>query len=595
MRVRTLGLSLLLATTLCAARPTKHDALIVHEWGTFLTMNGSDGMALDGMYHEEHALPAFVHARSRDQLHLPNTQLKGETPVIYFYTNQEQNVNVTVDFPKGLWTQWYPQASVVGPTFARVASPASPSNGSITWYAKVIPSEKLGFEPPIPKTQTDALWNFARQVDAAYVRMTDETQGTPKQEYERFLFYRGLGRATLPLSVTAADSGTLSLSAAERFEVNHLFVLRVEGGKGVFRYLPKLAPGDKVTNAIPPLQDALPLQDFSKKLGQALEARLVESGLYPKEARAMVNTWRTSYFETEGVRVLFIMPQGWTNAFIPMKLDPKPTQLVRVMVGRTELLTAGREKKFADAVRDLAAPDAAVRERAFETLREQGRYVEPMLRHTVRTTNDAQTRMLCKRLLLTDYAQEIRAAIHAATDGKRLHDDPVHVRAQLVSVLKEMGLDQEAKEEAMSVLSALKQRPEPDLKSDRARHTLRAFARASEGLDDDLATAGRYSRLIEFGSGVKSGCGACHDGNVAPHDMAWFHDWYAGRKFANYIARAGRTEQTIQEQETALKRNANDTAARMRLAYLYAAKGEKARAATQWANLESKGRRLAKE
>src|SRR5439155_14093472 len=30
--------------------------LVVHEWGTFLSMSGSDGVALDGMYHEEHAL-----------------------------------------------------------------------------------------------------------------------------------------------------------------------------------------------------------------------------------------------------------------------------------------------------------------------------------------------------------------------------------------------------------------------------------------------------------------------------------------------------------------------------------------------------------
>ncbi len=55
--------------------------LVVHEWGTFLAMQGSDGVTLDGMYHEEHALPDFVHARSRDQLRLPSMILKGETPV----------------------------------------------------------------------------------------------------------------------------------------------------------------------------------------------------------------------------------------------------------------------------------------------------------------------------------------------------------------------------------------------------------------------------------------------------------------------------------------------------------------------------------
>ena len=61
----------------------------MHEWGTFLGMSSSDGTPLDGMYHEEHALPAFVHGRGRDQLMLPACSLKGETPVIYFYTKEK--------------------------------------------------------------------------------------------------------------------------------------------------------------------------------------------------------------------------------------------------------------------------------------------------------------------------------------------------------------------------------------------------------------------------------------------------------------------------------------------------------------------------
>ena len=55
----------------------RSDDLVVHEWGTFLSMNGSDGLALDGMYHEEHALPAFVHSRRKDQLQLPTAMIKG--------------------------------------------------------------------------------------------------------------------------------------------------------------------------------------------------------------------------------------------------------------------------------------------------------------------------------------------------------------------------------------------------------------------------------------------------------------------------------------------------------------------------------------
>src|SRR5262245_32252826 len=126
MQHRRLGLGALLLFLIAAAGAAQLSTasdLVVHEWGTFLAMNGSDGLALDGMYHEEHALPAFVHARSRDQLRLRSAILKGETPVIYFYTARSQKLRVTVRFPRGVWTQWYPQANIAGPQFSQTGSP----------------------------------------------------------------------------------------------------------------------------------------------------------------------------------------------------------------------------------------------------------------------------------------------------------------------------------------------------------------------------------------------------------------------------------------------------------------------------------------
>ena len=79
----------------------------------------------------------------------------------------------------------------------------------------------------------------------------------------------------------------------------------------------------------------------------------------------MVNTWTTSYFQTDGIRVLFVLPQSWTDAFIPMRIAPKPREVVRVMVGRLELLSPERERRAEDAVRDLASGDPVRRQQAF--------------------------------------------------------------------------------------------------------------------------------------------------------------------------------------------------------------------------------------
>jgi hypothetical protein len=199
--------------------PEPPPGLVIHEWGTFLGMSGSDGSSLDGMYHEEHALPAFVHSRSRDQLRLPGSILKGETPVIYFYTDRPQSVRIGVRFPKGAWTQWYPQAVLVEPLLVQGAeSPDRPGIGNICWHADILPPSlvehrrmmKDGDIPSLPTTSAEALWNFARNVDAAYVRCLDGTKTPAASEYERFLFYRGLGEARLPLRLDARQGGTLA-------------------------------------------------------------------------------------------------------------------------------------------------------------------------------------------------------------------------------------------------------------------------------------------------------------------------------------------------------------------------------------------------
>ena len=316
MKLRILIASLLslAAAGLILAAPSDPSGLVVHEWGTFLAMNGSDGVSLDGMYHEEHALPSFVHARSKDQLRLPMSRMKGETPVIYFYPRQEQRVEVEVGFPTGLWTQWYPQAKTVAPGIVQAGSPPQTRNGRISWDVIVKPADMKHGDPPA--TSSDALWNYARDVDAAYVTTEkaqsfaggiplDPRPGTAAAEWERFIFYRGLGEAPLPVQMRFGD-GRITASTTEREGLHHLFVLRVENGRGAYTYTTALRPGDSLDQPVPAMDHALPLDQFVERVSADVASRLVASGLYTKEALAMVNTWKSSYFKTDGVRVLFV-------------------------------------------------------------------------------------------------------------------------------------------------------------------------------------------------------------------------------------------------------------------------------------------------
>src|SRR6185295_3644554 len=134
-------------------------------------------------------------------------------------------------------------------------------------------------------------------------------------------------------------------STSEADGVRHLFILRVENGRGAYTYAPALTANAVLDHPVPAMAESRPLDEFVKQVSDDVARRLVESGLYEKEARAMVNTWASSYFKTEGVRLLFVLPQSWTDRFIPMRITPQPQQLVRVMVGRMELLDAAREKR----------------------------------------------------------------------------------------------------------------------------------------------------------------------------------------------------------------------------------------------------------
>jgi hypothetical protein len=474
---------------------------------------------------------------------------------------------------------------MVGPGLVQGGSPPQLRNGRISWNVEVIPPEGAGAK--LPATKADALWNHARNVDAAYVSALNGTRaGTPK-EWERFIFYRGLGEAPLPIDV-GAHGDRISVTAKEPTGLRHLFVLRVENGRGAYNYAPALEGGRTLEHTLPGMDRALPIDQFADRIADDVEGRLIESGLYEKEARAMVNTWRSSYFKTDGIRVLFVLPQSWTDQYIPMRIQPAPSELVRVMVGRVEVLTTERERRAEDAIRDLGSPDSIVREKAFAVLREEGRYVEPIIRRTLRRSSNERVRALCRQLLLTDFVTELRTALNDAATGERVLTNPVYVQAQLASLLREVGLTKAAQHEGEAALARLRQMPQPTMSDHASRHAFRALARASEGVGNDAGALKWYGAFVAFGAQVRQ-CGGCHV-SEGPRDMSFFRNWYAGRKFAEYAKRTGEATRMIAAHEATLTRAPHNLSAQLGLAYLYEARGEYAKARTLWAEIDPAGK-----
>src|SRR5215831_10184966 len=168
------------------AEPT-FAGLTVHEWGTFTSIGGQDGQAVEWSPLTSSAdLPGFVeHFRTPElKLGLRGT-VRMETPVLYFYDSREENVSVQVSFSKGLITEWYPRASRVEPG----ANPADWSllqghtDGSIAWDAVTVAP---GLRAEVPHEAANSHYYAARQTSATPLLMR-----TPAgDQQEKFLFYR---------------------------------------------------------------------------------------------------------------------------------------------------------------------------------------------------------------------------------------------------------------------------------------------------------------------------------------------------------------------------------------------------------------------
>lgn len=107
-----------IASELPAKNPQPvYAGLRVHEWGTCTSIAGRDGQAVAwSPLAGSTDLPGFVeHFRNSGcRLGLRGT-VRMETPIVYFYDSNEENVSVKVRFSNGVITEWYPRASRVEP------------------------------------------------------------------------------------------------------------------------------------------------------------------------------------------------------------------------------------------------------------------------------------------------------------------------------------------------------------------------------------------------------------------------------------------------------------------------------------------------
>jgi len=413
------------AIGMIGCKTRQHEGFIAHEWGTFTSVQGGDGILLDWRPLETTRLPKFVYNWTKPGLNRRAVGVLGfgkgsfvtlqrmETPVIYFYTEKEQTVDLSVRFPKGLITEWYPQARKIGPsttaanpalaalddfmhkaglqpafTFTSALGTPGVKESLVHWKGlQILPADQnrnIGKQLSIDASGSH--YFAARETDAAFVRASSLVRTNPLPEQEKFLFYRGVGSFATPLRVTMKSNREVTLENTAKENLAHLFLLNVQDHLGTFTYLEQLQPGEQRTIPIDTGNQAQPPDRLVTQLSNAMAAALVQEGLYRREAAAMVNTWKDSWFEEEGVRVLYVLPRAWTDRTLPMTIDPQPRELVRVMVGRAEIIPPDVEEELATQLAKVNQGDNQARERVQTALKRLGRFAEPALQRATRRT-----------------------------------------------------------------------------------------------------------------------------------------------------------------------------------------------------------------
>src|SRR5712691_9774186 len=295
-----------------------YSSLTAHEWGTFTSVAGNDGQAVEwSPLTGSTDLPAFIeHFRDPGfKLGLRGT-VRMETPVLYFYSSKEETVSVSVGFAKGVITEWYPHASRVEPKAELYYGMLHQggASGSIAWDSVTLaPSGR----PELPLEDRNNHYFAARMTSSTPLRVK-----TPAgEQQEKFLFYRGVSTFSVPISAKLTTAGKLLVENRSKEEIPNTILFERRGQKVGYRI-----GGAMRKDAI---LDPPELTGTIDDLGTDLEGMLVAQGLCQDEAHAIVETWRDSWFE-EGSRLLYIVPAAFVDGVLPLSINPVPARTVRV-------------------------------------------------------------------------------------------------------------------------------------------------------------------------------------------------------------------------------------------------------------------------
>ena len=283
---------------------------------------------------------------------VPVHQYGWKRPSPTFYSYRDTMVDVTVQFRQGLRHRMFPQRAAVSPRRLSWGTPSrseSREPDHLEERGRVTPGAPSRSEDRVEREPNH--YYAARETDAAPLQRAPNGNGFC---------------STVAWADSAADRGDAWSNG--QIVANHTRgeplgdIILFENRTGATAYTALHTP-----RALAAAFNALEPEGEGPSPQMHLQKALVAHGLYPREAKAMVDSWRGSWFE-QGTRLFYIVSGDAVDAILPLQIDPQPVEVKRVFVGRLEIATPAtlREVKVALETGDRAK------------LAQYGRFLDPI-------------------------------------------------------------------------------------------------------------------------------------------------------------------------------------------------------------------------
>lgn len=379
------------------ALPTSLQALEVHEWGTFTVLLSSNGQTVNWYqpYSDIAKLPPFVQGDfSQMKRNVQKASVRMETPVVYFYPEEEMPISVRVAFSQGIITERFPASTnelfspsgtitlgngefdhlslatcvAITPTSEQIFDQrlkefTTVRQPTVTrWAGKLLPPDHADAKliPAVNPALGGENYAAARNVPDAWIFRSDTPGYIANIEpVEKFIFYRGAGEAHLPYRVSMSDDQNVTFDNYSQSANTFQVALRVKDGKASWKQLPN-TPGpaqdaNRSTSITFP-EETISLEQADKELRAVFLDALTSNGLTKAEAQAMIDTWNHTWFAEPGQRVFTIVDRTWVDSVLPLGITPEPKKIERVFVARFEILSPSAEQQLKQMLTQPSTP-----------------------------------------------------------------------------------------------------------------------------------------------------------------------------------------------------------------------------------------------